>query len=138
MKTKTLKTALICLTLFVGLGAVWGAACMFFDPSGVKTGFDGLLPGLRKLPFADALFSNLIFSGISLLIVNGITQLAAARLLIKKRPNGARWAAVCGALLMLWIAIQFVIFPFNWLSTAYFIFGLAEAALGLVLVRRGA
>lgn len=69
---------LIFWTLFIGLGAVGGALAMLIDPTGETTGMAGLLPGLRKLPFADVLFQNLVFSGISLLIVNGITNLIAA------------------------------------------------------------
>lgn len=136
MKIKTIRTALICLTLFVGLGALWGGGCMLFDPSGALFGFDGLLPGLRKLPFAETLFADLAFSGIALIAVNGLCQLAAAWLLIRKNPLGARAGAVCGALLMLWICIQFFIFPLNWLSVSYFILGLAELALGIALDRR--
>ena len=135
MKSNKLRIALICLTLFVGLGAVWGGVTMLIDPSGAKFGYDGLLPGLQKLPFADILFKDLVFSGISLLIVNGLAQLIAARLLIKRRKTAYKSAAVCGVLLMLWITIQFFIFPFNWLSTTYFILGLAEAALGLIAAR---
>ena len=135
MKANKLRIALLCLTLFVGLGAVWGGVTMLIDPSGVKFGYDGLLGGLQKLPFADILFKDLVFSGISLLIVNGLTQLIAAWLLIKRHKNAFKSAAVCGALLMLWITIQFFIFPFNWLSTTYFILGLAEAVLGLIAAR---
>lgn len=72
------RIILIFWTLFIGLGAVGGALAMLIDPTGETTGMAGLLPGLRKLPFADVLFQNLVFSGISLLIVNGITNLIAA------------------------------------------------------------
>lgn len=33
-----------------------------------------------------------------------------------------------GVTLMLWICIQFYIFPFNFMSTSFFIFGAAQAA----------
>lgn len=72
------RIILIFWTLFIGLGAVGGALAMLIDPTGETTGMAGLLPGLRKLPFADVLFQDLVFSGISLLIVNGITNLIAA------------------------------------------------------------
>ena len=35
-----------------------------------------------------------------------------------------------GVTLMLWICIQFYIFPFNFMSTSFFIFGAAQAATG--------
>lgn len=136
MKTKTLRIILIGWCLFIGLGAVAGATEMFIDPSGEATLMAGLLPFLRKLPFADILFQNLIFSGISLLIVNGLTQLVSAVLLLKRHPAGSTAGMACGILLMLWICIQFVIMPFNVLSTSYFIFGLLEAVTGYALRRK--
>ena len=38
--------------------------------------------------------------------------------------------AVGGALMMLWICIQFYMFPLNFMSTIYFIFGICQAAAG--------
>ena len=37
---------------------------------------------------------------------------------------------IFGVTLMLWICIQFYMFPFNFMSTAYFIFGLCQAITG--------
>lgn len=136
MNRRALRGILLFWTLFIGLGAVGGAITMFYDPSGVSTGMDGLLPGLQKLPFSDVLFTNLIFSGISLLIVNGFNQLVGFVLLIKKHKAACRWCLGCGVVLMLWICIQFVIFPLNFLSTAYFIFGLLEALAAFLLKKK--
>ena len=41
---------------------------------------------------------------------------------------------VFGVTLMLWICIQFYMFPLNFMSTTYFIFGLAQAATGYAAV----
>ena len=136
-KTKILWAFSLFLTLFVGLGAIFGGACMLLDPLGGSTGMDGLLPGLRKLPFADVLFQDLTFSGIALLIVNGLTQLATAVMLWVRKPNAPKCALGCGVILMLWITIQFFIFPLNVLSVAYFVFGLLEVGLGAALLRAG-
>lgn len=51
---------------------------MLVDPSGKAMGMDAMLPFFEKLPLADILFRNLLFSGIALLIVNGLTNFAAA------------------------------------------------------------
>lgn len=131
---KLLRGIALFWCFFIGLGAVGGAVTMLVDPAGQTTGMGGLLPGLRKLPFADALFADLTFAGISLLIVNGLTQLATAALLLKRKPCASKCVVACGCVLMLWICIQFVVFPFNWLSTAYFVFGVLEADAGLHLV----
>ena len=73
---------LIFWTLFIGLGAVGGAAMMLLAPSGRSVGMDGLLPYFQVLPFADVLFQDLTFSGFALLLVNGLMNLTAAGLLL--------------------------------------------------------
>lgn len=124
------RKALIFWTLFIGLGAVGGAACMLADPSGRSVGMSGMLPYFQVLPFADVLFQDLFFSGIALLLVNGITNLTAAALLFRKKPAGVVLGGVFGITLMLWILIQFYMFPLNFMSTLYFIFGFCQAATG--------
>lgn len=117
-------------TLFIGIGAVGGALCMLIDPSGRTMGMDAMLPYFQVLPFADVLFQDFIFSGWALLIVNGLTNLTAAGLLIRKKKLGVVLGGIFGVTLMLWICIQFYMFPLNFMSTAYFIFGLAQALTG--------
>lgn len=121
---------LIFWTLFVGLGAVAGSSGMLLEPSGKAIGLDAMLPYFQVLPFADVLFQDFTFSGWALLIVNGVTNLTAAGLLIGKKKLGVILGGVFGVTLMLWICIQFYMFPMNFMSTIYFIFGLAQAATG--------
>lgn len=122
------RRILIFWTLFIGMGAAAGAAAMFLDPTGKSVGMDGMLPYFRVLPFSEVLFQNLLFSGIALLIVNGLTNLTAAGLLLAGKHAGIPAGGACGVTLMLWICIQFAIFPLNFMSTAYFVFGFAQAA----------
>lgn len=117
-------------TLFIGIGAVAGASGMLLDPSGKAMGMDAMLPYFQVLPLADKLFQDYIFSGIALLIVNGLTNLTAAVLLLLRRKLGVILGGIFGVTLMLWICIQFVIFPMNFMSTSYFIFGLCQAIAG--------
>lgn len=133
MKRSRYDTAgkwLIFWTLFVGIGAVWGASCMLIDPTGKLLQMDAMLPYFKKLPFADVLFQNYVFSGWALLIVNGLTNLTAAGLLFAKKKSGVVLGGVFGVTLILWICIQFYMFPANVLSTAYFFFGVAQAVTG--------
>ncbi len=133
MKKSRFNTArnwLIFWTLFIGVGAVWGAGCMLIDPTGKLLHMDAMLPYFQKLPFADLLFVDYTFSGIALLIVNGLTNLTAAGLLLTKKQSGVVLGGVFGVTLMLWICIQFYLFPANVLSISYFIFGFAQAAAG--------
>ena len=124
------RKALIFWTLWIGLGAVAGAACMLIDPSGKIMGMDAMLPFFQKMPLADVLFQNFVFSGISLLIVNGLTNLTAAVLLLRRKHAGVLLGGFFGITLMLWICIQFWLFPTNVMSTLYFLFGLAQALTG--------
>lgn len=129
-RSQIARRCLLFWTLFIGIGAVAGATMMLYDPSGKAMGMDALLPYFQVLPFANILFRNLIFSGFALLIVNGVTNLTAALLLYKKRKCGVVLGGVFGITLMLWICIQFVIFPLNFMSAIYFIFGFCQATCG--------
>lgn len=130
MRYNKTRKALIFWCLFIGIGAVCGATGMLVDPTGKAMKMDTLIPYFQVLPFSSILFQNYIFPGISLLIVNGITNIIASILLFKKRKLGIVLGGVFGVTLMLWITIQFVIFPMNFMSTIYFIFGLIQALTG--------
>lgn len=124
------RKILIFWTLFIGVGAVLGSVMMFVDPSGETMGMAGMLPYFKKLPFADVLFNDLLFSGFALLIVNGISNLTAAAIVLMKKKIGVTLGMIFGITLMLWICIQFYMFPFNFMSTIYFVFGFCQAATG--------
>ena len=119
-------------TLFIGIGAVAGASGMLLDPSGKAMGMDTMLPYFQVLPLAECLYQDFLFPGIALLTVNGLTNLTAAVLLLLKKKCGVVLGGVFGVTLMLWICIQFVIFPPNFMSTSYFIFGFCQAATGYI------
>ena len=127
---KIARNFLIFWTLFIGIGAAAGASAMLIDPTGGLMGMDAMLPYFKDLPFADVLFRDFVFSGIALLIVNGITNLTAAVLLFAKKKLGVILGGIFGVSLMLWICIQFYMLPPNFMSTAYFIFGLLQAVTG--------
>ncbi len=127
---KITRRWLIFWTLFIGIGAVAGSIGMLADTSGKAMGMDAMLPYFQVLPFADILFKNFLFSGIALLIVNGLTNLTAAFLLFMKKKSGIVIGGLFGVTLMLWICIQFYMFPLNLMSTIYFVFGLCQAITG--------
>ncbi len=134
MKTRSrserTRRALLFWTLFIGVGAVAGTLCMILDPSGRTLGMDAMLPYFQVLPFARVLFRDLTFSGWALLIVNGLTNLTAAGLLLAKRKSGILLGGIFGVTLMLWICIQFYMFPLNFMPAIYFVFGLCQAGTG--------
>ena len=87
MRYKITRKFLIFWCLFVGIGALWGSINMFIDPTGKLLQMDKMLPCFQVLPFSNILFQNYIFPGIALLIVNGISNLVAAYLLIKTKSQ---------------------------------------------------
>ena len=131
----TARKWLIFWTLFIGIGAIAGGLSMILDPSGKLLHMDAMLPFFQKLPFADILFQDFLFSGIALLIVNGLTNLTAAVLLLRKKKLGVILGGIFGITLMLWICIQFYMFPLNFMSTAFFLFGLCQAVTGFAAWR---
>ena len=126
------KRALIFWTLFIGLGAVFGSYQMLTDPTGKSLQMDAILPYFQKMPFADVLFRDYIFSGIALLLVNGLPNLLAAGLMIVGKKLGVLLGGIFGVTLMLWICIQFWLFPANPLSISYFVFGFLQAITGMM------
>ncbi|NDV45574.1 hypothetical protein D0T49_00710 [Paludibacter sp. 221] len=136
MKEKTLRGWLIFWTLFISVGALGGAFMMFYDTSGEALGMAPMLPYFQVLPFADVLFRNFLIPGIALFFVNGVTNLIAFYLLMKKNKYGSIAGMCCGIILMLWICIQFYIFPLNFISTIYFLFGILEVLTGFLLYNR--
>lgn len=130
MRYNITKKFLIFWCLFIGIGAVYGSTCMFIDPTGKLLQMNALLPYFKVLPFSDVLFQNYIFSGIALLVVNGISNFVAAYLLIKNKKSGIILGTLFGFTLILWIIIQFIIFPTNILSTTYFILGIIQLITG--------
>ena len=85
MKAKISKITLTFICLFVSVGTFYGGICMFIDPTGKLLHMENMLPYFKVLPLSDILFTNYIFSGISLLIVNGLTNLLAVILLLKNK-----------------------------------------------------
>lgn len=130
MKTKILKAFILFWTAFIGLGACYGGTAMLLKPDGSLLGMEDLLPYFQVLPFAKLLFQNYIFPGIALIIVNGISNLTAFILILKNKKAGYILGSVFGITLMLWITIQFIIFPSNVLSKSYFVFGCLQLLCG--------
>lgn len=130
MRYKVSKIILLFICLFVSIGALYGSICMFIDPTGKLLGMDTILIYFKVLPFSNILFNNYMFAGISLLIVNGITNLVASYLLIKNNKTGIILGMIFGFTLVLWIIIQFIILPKNTLSIAFFIIGIIQIIFG--------
>lgn len=131
-RLKIVRIILMFWTLFISLGAFLGGYWMLADPTGKAMGMDAMLPYFQVLPFADVLFQDFIFSGISLIIVNGISNLIAFIFLCLKKRLGYILGTIFGFTLILWICIQFVIFEPNIMDTLYFTFGMLQLITGVI------
>ena len=130
MRVKLTKILILFWTAFIGLGAFAGGISMLIKPDGSILHMESMLPYFEVLPFSNVLFQNYIFPGIALIIVNGVSNAIAFTLILLKKRLGYILGTVFGFTLMLWIIIQFVIFPPNILDTLYFIFGCLQLVSG--------
>ena len=86
MRLKIFRALLLFWTIFIGIGALVGGVCMLIKPDGSILHMETMLPYFSVLPFSDVLFQDYVFSGIMLIIVNGLTNLTAfALILLRKR-----------------------------------------------------
>ena len=131
-RLKIFKRILLFWCFFIGLGALWGGAAMLIKPDGSILHMQEMLPYFKVLPFADVLFTDYVFSGIMLILVNGISNMLAAILILRNKKTGFVLGTIFGFTLMLWITIQFIIFPPNFLDNAYFTFGLLQLISGYI------
>lgn len=131
----TSRKTLLWLSGFIALGAYFGALMMFVSPDGSLFGLDPILPYMQCLPFAEQLFQNFVFSGIMLIVVNGICNTIAFVGLLRKWRYGVLCALLAGVMLLCWLAVQWVIFDFNLLTTLYTVFGIAQVWLAVADLR---
>lgn len=129
---RIVKVILIFWCLFIGIGALVGGSAMLIKPDGSILQMQGMLKYFKVLPLSNILFKDYTFSGIALIFVNGITNLLATTFLLLDKKLGVKLGMIFGITLMLWITIQFIIFPFNLLSTSYFIFGVLQFLTGYI------
>ena len=132
MRFKVFRALLLAVSLFVGIGAFFGGVCMLIKPDGSLVFLDGMLPYFQVLPFAEVLFQDYVFSGIMLIIINGVSNALASVLILRNKRSGYVLGTIFGLTLMLWITIQFVIFPFFIIDLVYFLFGVFQMLFGYV------
>jgi hypothetical protein len=133
---KRLRNIQLFWGFFIGIGAYLGAFMMIAEPSGETFRMVNMLPAFQKLPFSEIFFQDFFFSGIALLIVNGFTNTISVILMYRQNKYAPLSGMTCGIILMLWISLQFYIFPLNFMSTLYFIFGILQAANGWIYFKR--
>lgn len=115
------------IQLIVGIGAVVCGVIFVLFPSGQVLGIP--LSLLEGSPF-----SNFLISGIILFLVNGIGQLWAGVLSLKRHAWSGHAGAVFGMGLMIWIFVQVsMIGGGHWLQYTYFCLGVIETVLAFLI-----
>lgn len=127
---------LLYLSAFVGLGAYFGGFVMIISQDGMCMGMKPMLYEMQSLPFAEILFQNFLFSGIMLILINGICNTLTVIGLLKKKPYGILCGLLSGILLICWLSVQWVIFAVNGLTTLYTVFGLLQIGLACNILRK--
>ena len=118
-----LASGLGILQLLIGLGAVAGGVGL------ISGGLEFPLEWLSRSPF-----KSYFIPGIVLLTVNGIGSLAGGIASLKRYRCAGEIAAALGLFLALWIVIQvYWIGGIHWLHILYFVLGVVESLLGLLL-----
>ncbi len=118
------------LQIFIALTAMAGGFMFVKDPSGAAMGFHvSMLEG--------SIFPNYLIPGLFLFFVNGLGSLIGALLSFTRNRYAGSVAIVLGTILLAWIVIQVIaIRTLNWLQGLYFLLGLVELALGMLLSHR--
>jgi len=118
------------LQAFIGLGAIGGGLMLLIDPSGAAM-------GLPVSMLEGSVFPDFLIPGLFLFSVNGLGSLLGAVLSFTKHHYAPLAALVLGAILVAWIVIQVgIIQSIHWLHALYFVLGLVELVLGLLVMRR--
>ena len=99
-------------------------------------GHGAIVTVITNATIGRCFFQDFIWSGIVLLLVNGVTNTVAFILLAKKHQLGALAGLASGIILMLWILVEYLIFGFNFLSNIYLAFGFLQAGNGFLLWKR--
>ena len=125
------RGALLFYCIFICIGAIGGAILFWTYPHGEVRNMADMLPCFQVLPFADFFFQDFVWCGVALLCVNGLTNLTATVLILRHNRWGLVLGTMFGVTLMLWILVQFCIFPLNAPDVIYFIFGILQTLTGL-------
>ncbi len=81
-------------------------------------------------------FSDFLIPGIFLLLVNGIGSLSGGILSFLRYRFAGEIAGGLGFFLIVWIVAQVWWLGLHWLHFPYFIFGIVELILGLMLIKK--
>lgn len=123
------------LCAFHGLGALLFGGLMMLFPVDTPLGLGAVLPAMGNFPF-QMFFKTLFWSGLALFLCNGVCNLIAAGLFLKKRDTKALlFGFIAGILLIVWDVYELIFLP-NPMAVLYALFGVIQAIMCYRLLRR--
>ena len=126
------RTGLLVVQAFVALTAIAGGSALIIGSLLPQTAIAIVPPGdyLVGTPFSSYLIPGLVLG-----VVVGGLHVAAFVLELSRSNWRTLAAATAGFALLIWIFVQMVFIPFSFLQAVYFVAGLAE--IGLVMLVLG-
>ena len=107
----TKQNILFLISLVVGAPAVIVGGLMMLIPIDTPIVGSFLFPALSNFPFQDVFFQNLFWTGLALLLWNGLMNFAAAIAFFRKSPNGIKYSLLAGIMMLMWCAFKFIFLP---------------------------
>lgn len=117
------------LEIFVAVMAVPVGLVMIVDPNGSPV-------GIPHDWIANSGFGSYLVPGIFLFAVNGIGELFAAGLAVRRHWLAPWMMGGLGVALMIWIAVQVLIIPLSFLQPTIFVIGAAQGLIALFWLMR--
>lgn len=115
------------LHLFVGIGALAGGLAAITNPQGPM--------GMPTEPLKNSPFSNYLIPGIILFVIIGLGNIMSALMFRFKSRYQGYISSVFSWALMIWIIVQCIILrSIVSLHVIYFIIGLIEAVLSMIIL----
>ena len=123
------------LCAFHGICAVIFGGSMMLFPVDNPFGLGAILPEMGNFPF-QMFFQTLFWSGLALLLCNGVCNLIAAGLFFKRQDATALiFALLGGILLIIWDTYELLFLP-NPAAVLYLLFGVVQTVLCYLLIRK--
>lgn len=105
------EKVLFTLSLLIGLGAVIFGPLMMIFPVNTPLGLNELLPAMKNFPFQDIFFKDLFWSGLALLLCNGVCNTISVIQFIRKKSSFTGWTLAASLLLILWCITELLFLP---------------------------
>ena len=129
-KTKKIFVILIIIEFFNGLSGLAGGFGLMSDLTAASLGMD--VSWLEGTPF-----SNYLIPGIVLFFVNGVGNVFAAIISLRRNRHFARAALFFGLIMMIWIISQVAWIGYkSFLQPLYFSSGLLQGILGFLMLKK--